>query len=530
MINIIPQSEVRLLKTPLEKDSEHTLNFSSLNDQTAYFLSKTVKTYTDFTYVRDNQTIVVDGSYDSIYTCNYLMYRNNGFNNKYFYAFITKMEYVSENSTRIYFEIDSMQTWFFQINFNQVFIEREHVSNDTVGLHTVPENVELGDYIDQSVTQEERESFNYLVSNSRPLVVVSVTQTGISAIDQGTGREYNGIYSGLINVCFPNPSSAEIFILYLDSKFSETPVVSVFLAPWELCVDNLTSWQTYSEGDFTFQYQVVPYRTGTTYLKSSSLNKTNYLDNNYYPKNNKLLTFPYKYFLVDNNVGGCFDYKYEYFSDSTCNFQINGTLSVGCSIKLRPLNYNKLSGLNNLFSVDASKLPTCAYVNDSYTNYLTANAVNLGLSLGTDVVKLGASAIMENPTGMASSTLSIAGTIGQVYERSKRPLQAHGGVNQGDFTLSAGLSFNVYRKSIKEEYAKIIDDYFSMYGYKINSVKVPNITGRRNWNYVKTIGCNFTGDIPQEDIEKIRNIFNTGITFWHNAENFLNYSANNDII
>ena len=158
MINIIPQSEVRLLKTPLEKDSEHTLNFSSLNDQTAYFLSKTVKTYTDFTYVRDNQTIVVDGSYDSIYTCNYLMYRNNGFNNKYFYAFITKMEYVSENSTRIYFEIDSMQTWFFQINFNQVFIEREHVSNDTVGLHTVPENVELGDYIDQSVTQEERES------------------------------------------------------------------------------------------------------------------------------------------------------------------------------------------------------------------------------------------------------------------------------------------------------------------------------------------------------------------------------------
>lgn len=530
MINIIPQTEVRLLKTPIEKEGNHTLTFDNINSQTSYFLSKTIKTYTEFTYQRETFELVVPDSFDTINTCNYLMYKNNGFTNKYFYAYITKMEYINENATRITFEIDSLQTWYFQINYKECFVEREHVNNDTVGLHTVPENVELGDYIDQSVTQEERESFNYLVSNSRPLIVVSVTQTGIKAIDQGTGREYNGIYSGLINVCFPNPSSAEIFILYLDSKFSETPVVSVFLAPWELCVDSLSTWKTYSEGDYTFQYQAVPYRTGTTYLKSCSLNKTNYLDTNYVPKNNKLLTSPYKYFLIDNNVGGCFDYKYEYFSDSTCNFQINGTLSVGCSIKLRPLNYNKLTGLNNLFSVDSSKLPTCAWVNDSYTNYLTANAVNLGLSLGTDAVKLGASAVMENPAGMANSALSIAGTIGQVYERSKRPLQAHGGVNQGDFTLSAGLSFNVYRKSIKEEYAKIIDDYFSMYGYKVNSVKVPNITGRRNFNYVKTIGCNFTGNVPQEDIEKIRNLFNNGITFWHNEENFLNYYANNDII
>ena len=145
MINIIPQSEVRLLKTPLEKDSEHTLSWSSLQDQTSYMLSKVVNTYTDFTYIRETQALVVPANYDSIYTCNYLMYKNNGFNNKYFYAFITKMEYVSENSTRIYFEIDSLQTWYFQINYNQTFIEREHVSNDTVGLHTVPENVEMGD-------------------------------------------------------------------------------------------------------------------------------------------------------------------------------------------------------------------------------------------------------------------------------------------------------------------------------------------------------------------------------------------------
>lgn len=530
MINIIPQSEVRLLKTPLEKDTEHTLNFNSVQNQTAYFLSKVQKTYTDFTYIREQQAIVVPENYDSIYTCNYLMYRNNGFNNKYFYAFITKMEYVSENSTRIYFEIDSMQTWFFQINFNQVFIEREHVSNDTVGLHTLPENLELGDYIDQNVSTEEQESFNYLLDNTRPLVVVSVTQTGISAIDTGVGREYNGIYSGLINVTFPNPSSAETFILYLDSKFSESPVVSVFMAPWKLCVDSLTAWHNYSEGDYSFSYQVVPYRTETTFLKLSSLSKTNYLDDNYIPNNNKLLTYPYKYFLVDNNVGGCYDFKYEYFNDSTCNFQTNGTLSIGCSIKIRPVNYNKKSGLNNLYAIDSSKLPTCAWVNDSYTNYLTANAVNIGVGFASDLINLGVSAGTENAVGVTNAGLSIANKMGQLYERSKVPLTAHGGSNQGDIVYSARLSYTVYRKSIKREYATIIDKYFNMYGYKVNKLKLPEINSRRNYNYIKTIGCNFTGDIPQEDMQKIKNIFNNGITFWHNAENFLNYSVNNDII
>ena len=79
----------------------------------------------------------------------------------------------------------------------------------------------------------------------------------------------------------------------------------------------------------------------------------------------------------------------------------------------------------------------------------------------------------------------------------------------------------------KTEYLKIIDDYFSMYGYKVNSVKIPNITGRTNWNYVKTINANILGDIPQEDIQELKNMFDNGVTFWHNPNTFLDYSQNN---
>ena len=87
-----------------------------------------------------------------------------------------------------------------------------------------------------------------------------------------------------------------------------------------------------------------------------------------------------------------------------------------------------------------------------------------------------------------------------------------------------------YKMCIREEYAIIIDRYFSMYGYKINQVAIPNITGRTNWNYVKTIGANIEGDIPETDINEIKSLFNNGITLWHNPSTYLDYSQSNGII
>jgi hypothetical protein len=78
--------------------------------------------------------------------------------------------------------------------------------------------------------------------------------------------------------------------------------------------------------------------------------------------------------------------------------------------------------------------------------------------------------------------------------------------------------------------ARIVDDYFSAYGYKVNRVKIPNITGRANWNYVKTIGCYIQANIPQEDLQEIKDMFNRGLTIWHHASTFMDYSQSNAII
>ena len=134
--------------------------------------------------------------------------------------------------------------------------------------------------------------------------------------------------------------------------------------------------------------------------------------------------------------------------------------------------------------------------------------------------------------GAALSSLSqIGSTVGAVQEAETTPPQAHGDLNSGDVMFAyTRNSISFYMMSVRESMARIIDDYFTMYGYKTNRVKVPNCFGRSNWNFVKTIGCYIQADIPQDDLQQIKEMFDAGITLWHNPATFLDYSQSNNII
>jgi hypothetical protein len=132
---------------------------------------------------------------------------------------------------------------------------------------------------------------------------------------------------------------------------------------------------------------------------------------------------------------------------------------------------------------------------------------------------------------IAGSIMGIADSVKTIYQHSFSPVQAEGDVNSGDITFSNKKSgFEAHKCQIREEYARVIDNFFSMFGYKVNTLKIPTFESRLNWNYIKTNGLNITGDIPQKDMQKIKDIFNNGITFWHNPSTFLDYSQSNYIV
>lgn len=141
---------------------------------------------------------------------------------------------------------------------------------------------------------------------------------------------------------------------------------------------------------------------------------------------------------------------------------------------------------------------------------------------------MGTGAVTGNVGTVASN---IAGLIGNFYSANLLP-SIQGGQNTGDVNFSARKNtFFVRHMRCKTEYLKIIDDYFTRFGYAINRVKVPNITGRKTWNYVEIgesedIG---NGSVPTLFMKTINSACRKGVTIWHNHANIGNYSLNNDI-
>lgn len=513
-MTITPQGQLYLCKTPLKNDYKNQLTFLNANAQMTYFNSRVQRTFDNYTYIKKDNSVKVGVNIDEIIDCNYLFYKNVGFTNKWYFCFITNMEYVNENCTLITFETDCYQTWLFQIQYKQSFVEREHVNDDTIGLHTVPENLETGEYVVNSQEYENRlDTFKY---------VIQVTEWMTSSDNKPLATNYGGVYmAGGAYIC--NSINEVVNILQgFATRGASDAVYNLYMVP-DTMITNTSSSLQYSG-------QNAPNEL------TKSINKVNTI-NGYTPVNKKLLTFPYNYMVISNNNGCSNILQYERFNGNTCDFKIKGVPTVGASIKIIPTNYD--TNNNEEEGLIAGKLPTLNWSDDEYTNWLTQNSVNIGLGVASaGLTIIGGIGMMATGGGavagggaVVSGTMAIANELGAVYQHSLQPNSAKGNVNGGDINVCDHKNgFFFYNYSIKEEYARIIDNYFSMFGYKINRVKLPNITGRSNWNYVKTINCNFDGDIPQTDLNIIRDMFNNGTTLWHNPSTMYDYSNSNNIV
>ena len=122
---VLPVSgtNIRLLTgVPFSNDYKHTRWFDTHQSQTNYFLAKQpVHIIKEANFQRDNGLtfINVDKSIDQLRTVNYVMFQNSEYHNKWFYAFVTRLEYVRKEMTRVHFQLDVFQTWKFDMQFQE---------------------------------------------------------------------------------------------------------------------------------------------------------------------------------------------------------------------------------------------------------------------------------------------------------------------------------------------------------------------------------------------------------------------------
>lgn len=124
-MSISPQTDIRIVKSPLTLSNKHQMTFENLQAQENYFLSLPYVEDTNASYQRKDGVIRFNRHIDSIISYNYCMYKNENYSNKWFYAFITGMRYLNDGTTEIAIVTDVFQTWQFDLIYKLSFVERE---------------------------------------------------------------------------------------------------------------------------------------------------------------------------------------------------------------------------------------------------------------------------------------------------------------------------------------------------------------------------------------------------------------------
>lgn len=543
---------------PLDNRYVNTLWFEDRATQMAYFMGRRVAQVGGCTYQRQGAAMRVELPISQLMHCNYVFFRNEEFDDRTFFAFITGVEYINNNVTAVKFEIDVMQTYFLDCTFRQCFIERGHTGTDNIGENLIPEDLETGDYI--NISQTPASALQTLVI----CIASSVDENG----NDVRGGWYAGVYSGVKIFTFQTATEADAFINTLTELGKSDAIVNIFMMPhtFQVGLD-----ATPKENTFNIQK---PYGS----------------INGYVPQNKKLFTYPYNCLYITNLEGQAAEFHYEYFSTSDCGFSVWGAMSGTPDAVCIPKKYK---GVDNNFDerLTLTGWAQCAFTIDSYKAWMAQNANMLAwqdrtseqslvnssyatrraqenavvdivstignvidaatpsvgfkngqLQVGTPSVGSmistaagAAGSVMgayhaftdEANIRAANTQLQIDGIVAQRMDHAIMPPQAHGSSASSVMQGLKMKTFVIYQKQIRADFAKIIDDYFTLYGYAIHRIHRPNFNVRSRYTFTKTKGCNAQGNAPVWAIKTINDLMDKGLTFWHDHSGVGNYELPN---
>jgi hypothetical protein len=520
---------------PLDSRYEHTVLFDSLEAQIEYFTSKRARTLTDYSYIRKTWELKVSAEFENARTWNYLFFRNSD-TSKYYFYFINQIEYENNGMVKLSLELDVLQTYMFDFSLSPCFIERAHTSSDEVGEHTVSEGLETGDLINRAT--EDLTELNDLC-----ILVYSTFDPNTKDPDNDKkhlpwrASLYDNIFAGM-GIFAVAPHDAFRFGEKLE-EFSESGeiegIINVFMYPRKLVqLGEVSSTQKYTWDDghvCKLVQSVKPF--GKNISKQTELGS-------YTPRNKKLLTYPYNVLYVSNNAGTSATYKYERFSRDNCEFSFIGCYSPDGSVKLVPQNYDGIAS-NHEEGFSLGTFPSCAWNGDMYKLWLAQNqntqAVNAGataLTITSGIAAVVGGVVLKNPTMAIGGATAVGGGFMQAFsmmaadqDKSIQPNQSLGTHSVSVNVANNKQTFSFYKKTVTEERAKILDDFFTRYGYKIMRVQEPNLKARPHFTYIKTIGAHVIGEFCNEDRLKLESIFDTGVTLWRNASEVCDFSVDN---
>lgn len=487
--------------------------FTSQGAKMAWYQGHSYIAFESQSYQRENREYArVDKAQSQLRGYDMLAFRNDALD-KWIICRITGTEFVNPNTTDIFFVVDPMQTWIEDIVWCDCWVEREMVDDDWNGSlpgwqSLCPEGLEPGQIREYGIY----DSTDDIMSGGWDVHVLSAYDA--SAEPNYSIPSFNGYVMGL-NDIITTASGLEGILKQYAEKGRLDGIAGVFMFPKRFA------------------------NQGAGYARMLSL-PTSF--DGYVPKNSKVFTSEFCTISITNRQGDAIELAPEYLFKDSNQFQLQvegALLAGGGGLIAYPNGYMGMNEeMSMAFGVTLPANIQCAYVGNAYANWVAQNKAPLIVegvgSLGqvaigafnVATVDYDASTITEATKAqhqlrsgvmdIYNGVLSAAGTLAKIMSKATNPMGAHGQASSQALAVSLDTyGFGVTMRGPSAQQAESLDNFFSVFGYKVCRMKKPNVNTRPFWNYVKCSPAIINGPMNSVDRTEIEKMLNNGVTFWH---------------
>lgn len=550
----IPNTTLYVGVVPWNSDVKNVQSYNSRAEQISAIQGLLTHKYEHINIIRRDSDLILKGVNENLTQCNYLMYQNKDISDKWYFSFIDNVQYNSLNSVIISHTIDVWQTYQFDITYYKNLILRAHVakSADTVGRWLAPEPISVAPEFERKHTVFNNLSWTpqYVLHSTS---VFNPNTKKYEYKGNGTGATLSAEYGIFVDndddvqaviKKYGKMSPAEALKDDNDDKYSNW-IADLLTGQWESfekSIDNaikLISTTSISQlqdhrSELIGLYAIPSwvhdgtnkYATNAITSKSVSVTlPTATLACGYTPRNKKMLSSLCKAYLFYNENGFKLPLKPELFTSDTPNFTVKSTELSTNGFILQIGSYADYTAKTNKISYNCeNRLGYDANTGlDKVLNGLTATVgvVNAVGSVASQAFAGNVGGAVQGAVGAVQQSINMIDALGQR------------GVNTG----ASGDIMSITEKRAMPVFADVsptiaqcryIDDYLDVYGYAINEIgKISTyMKNRSNWNYIQVANCNIKVSAPNDDVNKLKQMFESGVTIWH--KNFGDYDQNNN--
>ena len=544
----IPNTTLYVGVVPWNSDLKNVQSYISRAEQISAIQGLLTHKYEHINIIRRDSDLILKGVNEDLTQCNYLMYQNADISNKWYFAFIDNVQYNSLNSVIISHTIDVWQTYQFDITYYKNLILRAHVakSADTVGRWLAPEPI--------SVAPEFERKHNVFNNLSWvPQYVLHSTSVFNNSTKKyeykgnGTGATLSAEYGIFVN----NDDDVQTVVKKYGKLSAAEALKSNDDDEYSNWISDLLTGQTIDKAvkliSTTSISQLQDHRNeliglyaiptwvhdGTNKYATNNIKKkevtttlpTETLACGYEPRNKKMLSSLCKAYLFYNENGFKLPLKPELFTSDTPSFTVKSTELSTNGFILQIGSYADYTAKTNKISYKCeNRLGYDANTGlDKVLNTLTSavGVVNAVGSVASQAFAGNVGGAVQGAVGAAQQSINMIDALGQR------------GVNTGAsgdiMSITENRAMPVFADvSPTEAQCRYIDDYLDVYGYAINEIgKISTyMKNRSNWNYIQVANCNIKVSAPNDDVNKLKQMFESGVTIWH--KHFGDYDQNNN--